>query len=109
MNTKKFDEVSRRSFLTSATLAGAAVWFAPRGLGAQEESPVTTIREAAATARITVQTLRKGITVLSGSGGNIAVLTGADGKLLVDAGITASRPRIVEALDGIGPEPVKHL
>jgi glyoxylase-like metal-dependent hydrolase (beta-lactamase superfamily II) len=31
--------------------------------------------------------------VLEGSGGNIAVLTGADGKVLVDAGITASRHR----------------
>jgi hypothetical protein len=28
------------------------------------------------------------VTVLEGSGGNIAVLTGRDGKLLVDAGIT---------------------
>jgi glyoxylase-like metal-dependent hydrolase (beta-lactamase superfamily II) len=37
------------------------------------------------------------------------VLTGRDGKLLVDAGITASRPRINEALTGISSDPVKHL
>jgi len=36
------------------------------------------------------------------AGGNIAVLTAADGKLLVDAGITASRPRIVDALTCLG-------
>jgi len=34
---------------------------------------------------------------------------GADGKLLVDAGITASRPRIVEALASLSPDPIKHL
>jgi glyoxylase-like metal-dependent hydrolase (beta-lactamase superfamily II) len=47
--------------------------------------------------------------VLEGSGGNIAVLTGKDGKLLVDAGITASRPRIKEALVSLDGTPVTHL
>src|SRR5262249_47628096 len=49
------------------------------------------------------------VSVLEGSGGNIAVLTGSDGKLMVDAGITASRRRIAEALAGLGPEPIKYL
>ena len=31
--------------------------------------------------------------MLEGSGGKIAVLTGADGKLLVDAGIAVVKPR----------------
>jgi len=101
--------VSRREFLTSASWAAAAAWIAPRALLAQEASPVTVIRGAAATATITVQKLRGNISVLAGSGGNIAVLPGRDGKLLVDAGITASRPRIMEALAGISADPVKHL
>jgi glyoxylase-like metal-dependent hydrolase (beta-lactamase superfamily II) len=37
------------------------------------------------------------------------VLTGRDGKLLVDAGITASRPGITEALENLSSDPVKHL
>ena len=37
------------------------------------------------------------------------MLTGRDGKLLVDAGITASRPRITEALGSLSSDPVKHL
>jgi glyoxylase-like metal-dependent hydrolase (beta-lactamase superfamily II) len=37
------------------------------------------------------------------------VATGVDGKILVDAGITASRPRISEALAQLGQEPVTHL
>jgi glyoxylase-like metal-dependent hydrolase (beta-lactamase superfamily II) len=72
-------------------------------------SPVDVIRGAAATAKINVQKLRSNISVLEGSGGNIAVLTGRDGKLLVDAGITASRPRITEALAGLSDDPIKHL
>jgi glyoxylase-like metal-dependent hydrolase (beta-lactamase superfamily II) len=39
---------------------------------------------AAAKAKISVQPLRRNITVLEGSGGNIAVLTGRNGKLLAD-------------------------
>jgi glyoxylase-like metal-dependent hydrolase (beta-lactamase superfamily II) len=72
-------------------------------------SPVITIRNAAATAKINVTKLRSNVSVLEGSGGNIAVLTGRDGKLLVDAGITASRPRITEALNSLSGDPVKHL
>ncbi|RYZ61305.1 MAG: MBL fold metallo-hydrolase, partial [Proteobacteria bacterium] len=53
--------------------------------------------------------LRGNISLLLGSGGNIAVLSGPDGKLLVDAGITASRQRITEALTNISPDPIRHL
>ena len=53
--------------------------------------------------------LRGNVNVLMGSGGNIAVFSGPDGKLLVDAGITASRTRIAEALEAISPAPVKQL
>jgi glyoxylase-like metal-dependent hydrolase (beta-lactamase superfamily II) len=73
------------------------------------ESPVITIRKAAATAKIKVTKLRGNISVLEGSGGNIAVLTGRDGKVLVDAGITASRPQITKALASLSDDPVKHL
>ncbi len=47
--------------------------------------------------------------MLEGSGGNIAVLAGDDGQLLVDAGITASRPRLTEALKSLSSNPIKHL
>jgi len=35
--------------------------------------------------------------------------TGRDGKLLVDAGMTASRPGITEALNSLSSDPVTHL
>jgi glyoxylase-like metal-dependent hydrolase (beta-lactamase superfamily II) len=47
--------------------------------------------------------------VLEGSGGNIGVLTGGDGKLLIDAGITASKSRLLEALGELTKDPVKTL
>src|SRR4029077_9195795 len=81
----------------------------PRRLFAAAESPVVTIRRAAATAKITVTKLRGNVSVLEGSGGNIAVLTGMDGKLMVDAGITALRPGITSALAGLSSDPIKHL
>ncbi len=90
-------------------MAAAGIWLAPRRLFAESESPVTTIRGAAATAKITVTRLRGNLGVLGGSGGNIAVLTGKDGILLVDAGITASRPGITEALRSLSSDPIKHL
>ena len=71
------------------------------------ESPVITIRNAAATAKITVHKLRGNVSVLEGSGGNITVLTGRDGKVLVDAGI--SRPQVEDALASLSHDPVKHL
>src|SRR5215469_4387013 len=107
MNTYNF-AISRRRFLASTALATAG-HFLPRRLFAAEESPVTVIRTAAATAKITIQKLRGNVSMLEGSGGNIAVLTGSDGKLLVDAGITASRPAITDALAKISSDPVKHL
>src|SRR6516164_153756 len=100
--------ISRRRFLASTVLATTG-YFLPRRLFAEEESPVSVIRTAAATARITVQKLRGNVNMLEGSGGNIAVLTGSDGKLLVDAGITASRPGITQALSAISSAPVKRL
>lgn len=81
----------------------------PRQAYAEAKNIVDMIRADAATATIKVHRLRGGISVLEGSGGNVAVLTGPDGKLLVDAGITASKPRMLEALADLGREPVRHL
>src|SRR5262245_56420791 len=78
-------------------------------VNAEVTSPVTTIRNAAATAKVNVTKLGRNISVLEGSGGNIAVLTGSDGKVLVDAGIPGTRARITEALASLSNDPVKHL
>ncbi|HJY53383.1 MAG TPA: MBL fold metallo-hydrolase [Candidatus Udaeobacter sp.] len=74
---------------------------------AAPESPVITIRNAAAGGKINVHNLRRNVSVLEGSGGNITVLTGRDGKVLVDAGI--SRPQVEHTLSHLSDDPVRHL
>src|SRR5262249_16089244 len=99
---------SRRRFLASVGITTTALWLTSRRLFAAEESPVTIMRAAAATAKITVTKLRVNLSVLEGSGGNIAVLKGRAGDVLADAGITGSRRGMTEALGGVSWEPVKH-
>jgi glyoxylase-like metal-dependent hydrolase (beta-lactamase superfamily II) len=105
--------LSRRGFclccLGGATFAATGGWLTPREVFAAAGSLVDLIREAAATAEITTTKLRGGVNALSGSGGNVAVIAGEDGKVLVDAGITATRPRIEKALSEIGSQPIGHL
>jgi len=109
VNNKQTSQVTRRQFLTCASLGAAGLWLAPRDLFGQDGNLVTVSRDQGASAKIAVQKLRGGVSVLSGSGGNIAVLSGADGKILVDAGLTKSRRGIAEALAGIDADPVRHL
>ncbi|MBN9663633.1 MAG: MBL fold metallo-hydrolase [Acidobacteria bacterium] len=70
---------------------------------------VPTMVDAAANAKITTRPLRRGLTMLEGSGGNIVVLSGRDGKLLVDGGFRVSEARLREALDGIDHAPIQNL
>src|SRR6266567_8239524 len=99
---------SRRSFIAFAGLSTAALLI-PRGLFAEELGIVPTMVNAAANTKITVSHLRRNISVLGGSGGNIAVFTGKDGKLLVDAGFSVSRMGILDALASISRDPITHL
>jgi glyoxylase-like metal-dependent hydrolase (beta-lactamase superfamily II) len=105
--------MSRRNFclccLASTTAVAAGGWLTPSQAFAQARAIVLFIKADAASAEIAVHRLRRNVTVLQGSGGNIAVLTGDDGKLLIDAGIAVSRPQITAALASLGAEPIRHL
>ena len=109
MNTQPTDLVSRRKFLAIIGEVTTATFVAPRQLFAAELGIVEKMRSGAATARISVEKLRGDISVIIGSGGNIGVLTGRDGKFLVDAGLTGSRPEISDSLAQISDDPIKHL
>ena len=39
----------------------------------------------------------------------MAVVSGPDGKIMIDAGIAASQPQVATALAALGPEPVTHV
>ena len=102
--------VPRRQFLITALAAGAGSLIkAPLFAQHEGDQLVQQIRAAAAEATISVQSLRSGISVLIGSGGNIAVLSGPDGKLMVDAGIPGRLGQIEKALAGISAEPPRYL
>src|ERR1700729_149077 len=104
--------LSRRAFcLCCIASSGFAATrgLSPRQAFAEARGLVSLIKDSAATSPIAVHKLRNNISALEGSGGNMAVLTGPDGKVLVDAGIGVSRAHISAALAALGPEPITHL
>jgi glyoxylase-like metal-dependent hydrolase (beta-lactamase superfamily II) len=113
MESRTAHSLSRRGFclccVGGAAFAATAGWLTPRQAYAEARGLVSLIKDSAATSPITTYKLRNNISVLEGSGGNIAVLTGPDGKVLVDAGIGVSQPRLSKALAELGGEPVAHL
>src|SRR3954466_15480006 len=96
--------LSRRGFCLCCVggATAASGWLTPRQAFAEARGIVSLIKDSAATSPIVTHALRNNISVLEGSGGNIAVLTGPDGKVLIDAGIGVSRTQITKALAGLG-------
>lgn len=77
--------------------------------GVASATPYSDINAAAARDPVIATPLRGGLTMLSGSGGNIAVLRGPRGLFLVDAGIAVSEPKIRHVLREISPEPIRYV
>ncbi|MBC8167880.1 MAG: MBL fold metallo-hydrolase, partial [Bryobacteraceae bacterium] len=100
---------TRRDFLHLAGSSASAALLIPRSMYAGKKGIVPTMVDAAAKAKITIRPIRRDISVLEGSGGNIAVLAGSDGKLLVEAGFAVSRPAITKALASISSDPITQL
>ena len=111
MNHLDVTPLSRRQLIMSAGMNIAAVAVSPRMLFGQDKTKgiVPTMIDAAAHASIETHSLRRNIDVLEGSGGNIGVLTGNDGKLLIDSGFTVSKRKLKVALDGLSPDPITQL
>jgi glyoxylase-like metal-dependent hydrolase (beta-lactamase superfamily II) len=113
MTTPHNPMMSRRGFccccLTGATFAATGGWLTPREAFAEARGLVSLIKDSAAASPITTHKLRNNISALEGSGGNVAVLTGLDGKVLIDRGIAVSRTQLTKALADLGADPVTHL
>ncbi len=88
--------ISRRHFIAAAGLTAATAMLG-RPAFASNDGIVDAIKNEAAIGKITIVPLRGNVSVLMGSGGNIAVLPGRDGKLLTDA------------LASISNDPIKQL
>ncbi len=106
-------KMSRRGFclccVGGAAFTATGAWLTPRAAFAEARGLVSLIKDSAAVSPIMTHKLRNNISVLEGSGGNIAVLTGPDGKVLIDAGIGVSRPQLTKALADLGGDPITHL
>src|SRR6185436_3416584 len=105
--------LSRRHFclccIAGASFAATGGWLTPREAFAEARGLVSLIKDSAAASPITTHKQRNNISALEGSGGNVAVLTGPDGKVLIDRGIAVSRTQLTKALADLGADPVTHL
>jgi glyoxylase-like metal-dependent hydrolase (beta-lactamase superfamily II) len=72
------------------------------------QTPYDNINAMAAAAEIQATSLRGGVSLLQGSGGNIGVLAGPEGFFLVDTGIAVSKEKILAALQALGPGPIRY-
>lgn len=100
--------VSRGTTLVGALiLAGCGLTLTPAQ--AAEPGPYAKINAAAASSEIVTHPLRANVSMLEGSGGNIAVLSGPDGLFLGDVGIAVSKDKIVAALKAINPGPIRYV
>jgi glyoxylase-like metal-dependent hydrolase (beta-lactamase superfamily II) len=67
------------------------------------------LRAQMAATPIQTQQLGENLHMLSGPGGNMVVLSGSDGKVLVDASLMEVAPKVKAILDGLGSAPLKML
>lgn len=110
--------MGRRSFMQLGVSAAAASlaprWMLGQGTPSPSQPPpqpsdrAAQMRASAASTPIKTTRLSDNIYLLQGSGGNMAVQTGPDGKLLIDSSFSTAVPRIREALNTLGNDPA-HL
>ena len=118
---------SRREMLRAASfLAGgsALAGLMPRTLLAEPQAtpagkaqnhssppadPVEQMKAQMAGVPLQILKLRDNIQMLYGPGGNMVVLDGPDGKILVDSSFASVAPKVKQALDGISNTPFKML
>jgi glyoxylase-like metal-dependent hydrolase (beta-lactamase superfamily II) len=67
------------------------------------------MRASAASTPIKMTKLSDDVYLLQGAGGNMAVQTGPDGKLLIDSSFSTAVPHLREALNALGNDPAHVL
>src|SRR5204862_2729418 len=78
------------------------------GILQQPQDPVAAFRARIGAIPIQAQPLAENLTLLAGPGGNVVVLRGSDGLVVVDTFVTPAWPRFQESLKGLGA-PVKFV
>ena len=110
--------IGRRAILQGTAAVGGAfvgqLFPGVRAFGAAYAQQATAadavaqVRAQGGAAPIQAQKLAESLTLLSGPGGNVVVLNGADGKIVVDTFFAPAWPRLKETLDGMGNPPLKY-
>lgn len=96
--------------MMAAMGAGALVeGFLPRRALQQPQDPLAAARARIGATPIQAQPLADNLTLLSGPGGNVVVLHGSDGIVLVDTFVSPAWPKLQESLKGLGGAPVKFV
>jgi cyclase len=119
MNDLRFD--TRRGFLRTTGLLGGAALIARYAPGVVEtaiaggrqaaapDAMVEKMRAQMGAAPIETNKLAEGVVMFSGPGGNVVVLAGREGKVVVDSFVLPAWARLKSALDGIDGSPIKTL
>jgi glyoxylase-like metal-dependent hydrolase (beta-lactamase superfamily II) len=93
----------------SARAAAALAGYAPQGAGAAPANQLAAMRAQMGAIPITSSKLADHLTLLAGPGGNVVVLHGPDGKIVVDSFVQPAWAKLKENLDGLGNAPIKML
>jgi cyclase len=107
--------LTRRQLLRSAVGSATLIPIASSSLadliaaGWQAADPIAERRAQMAAAPIVTTRLGDNLSMLSGPGGNVIVLYGPEGKLVVDSFVQPAWPALKKLLDQLGAAPVKLL
>jgi glyoxylase-like metal-dependent hydrolase (beta-lactamase superfamily II) len=104
--------MTRREWLrsTGALAAyGIALRCAPAVLAAQAKTDLASRRAQMGAVPIEMTKVTGWLNLLSGPGGNVLVVHGADGKVVVDSFVQPAWPKLSAILDGLGRTPIKGL
>ena len=82
---------------------------AATGRAAQQQDPLAAARARIGAIPIQSQPLAEHLTLLAGPGGNVVVLHGSDGMVVVDTFVSPAWPRFQDSLKGLGGAPVKFV
>src|ERR1700741_3703981 len=103
---------SRRAFLRAAgivTGGAMASRYLPGGILEAQARSLDARRNQLGAAPIQATKLGDKLTMLSGPGGNVVVLHGRQGKVVVDGFVKPAWPKLKETLDAIDSTPIKSL
>src|SRR5690242_5469600 len=125
MSPKLFEkQTTRREMLRNSAAFAGSTLLAPilpsrflrngvRGLQRQATTAPSdnfeAIRVQMGAPPIESQSLAKNLTLLSGPGGNVAVLNGPDGKILVDTFLLPAWPKLKQTLESMGNAPLRTV